>query len=146
MSADHAGWYPRDPLTITSYKELTMAKRDDTREVCTPSMTKQTRTLKVQLQQRGNEMLPCIRLHGKWLGWAGFSPGCKVQVHIMEDCLVITKECDIESIRLATANPKKYVMKKRVTQMIPNARYPTASARINMNPGNRTTMPGPAAH
>ncbi|RZI40964.1 type I toxin-antitoxin system SymE family toxin [Herbaspirillum sp. HC18] len=36
--------------------------------------------------------IPWIRLRGKWLYDAGFTPRSRIHVRVMKDCLVITKE------------------------------------------------------
>lgn len=42
--------------------------------------------------------IPWIRLRGRWLQEAGFTPSSRVRVRVMKNCLVLTKECPAEAI------------------------------------------------
>ncbi|MBB3214080.1 hypothetical protein FHW67_003390 [Herbaspirillum sp. Sphag1AN] len=66
-----------------------MAKQNHTRKISASQNSKQVRFLTVQLS---NSKVPWLRLHGLWLQQAGFSPRSRVQVRVMDDCLVITRE------------------------------------------------------
>ena len=69
-----------------------MAKRNHTREGRVPTTIRQVRFLTVTLYPEGQSLIPWIRLWGRWLHQAGFTPQSKVRVRVMTDCLVITRE------------------------------------------------------
>ena len=69
-----------------------MAKRNHTRDVPVPTSNRQVRFLTVARCPEGQSLIPWIRLRGRWLHQAGFTPQSKVKVRVMTDCLVITRE------------------------------------------------------
>jgi hypothetical protein len=44
--------------------------------------------------ERDTDQVPQINLNGPWLERAGFRPGMAINVSIMQDCLVISREKD----------------------------------------------------
>ena len=70
-----------------------MAERDDTRDGPVPEgMGRQERFLTVSIYPEAIPRLPWIRLRGRWLAQAGFTPQTRIRVRIMRGCLVITTE------------------------------------------------------
>ena len=71
-----------------------MAKQESQKYLEIPNEQKYERLLTVSIRPDSalQSPIPWIRLSGRWLAEAGFTPRTRIRVRVMTDCLVITKE------------------------------------------------------